>query len=59
MNMPIPPNLEIDFLCKVCGPFRTLDIPNLALNLSRRIKTTPIKKDIGNISVIKIIQDIF
>lgn len=59
MNMPTPPNLEIDFLCKVCGLFLTFEMPNLTLILSRKIKNTPIKKDIGNISVIKIIQDIF
>ena len=58
-NIPIPPNLEIDFLWRVWGPFLKLENPNLTLTLSRKIKRTPIRKDIGNISVIKIIHNFF
>ena len=46
-NIPTPPNLDIDFLCNVCGVFLKLEIPKLTLILSKKIKRTPIRKDIG------------
>ena len=49
----IPPNLEIDFVWRVCGISLKFLYPKRTNNLFRNIKAVPISKDKGKISVIK------